>query len=310
MAVADHVDQAELFASRSDEFDVLNAALVDGRAVYFFLHFIEPWLLRMAPDAVHDSPGRGGLDGAVLEGGYAPVRHAHAALSAHGLGCPFAPGAGTGVRYDGVVPIDVLTRQDGPDPGLLDAPDAVVAEVERAIQSIAAVGLGYFVELAVGVIVAGPHPVTDPEQHDLPGVVWLDGLKPGAPGVDEVVLRQAAIDFLWRWAEVELHINGAGPHPPPHADPALRELADLFSRSVLWEYRRRRSPGGEPASVVSGPDDQWMDRAPSLLPWLQTLSTTPLCQELLAVWFPGWRRSLFIFNSPFDLMGELPRVSE
>lgn len=215
MAVADHVDQVELLASRSDEHDVLNAALVDGRAVYFFLHFIEPWLLRMAPHAVHEGDVQDGADdGAVLEGGYAPVLRAHAALRAHGVACSFAPGADTRIRYDGVVPIDVFTVRDEPPSGLVSAPRTVVVEIEHAIQSIATVGLGYFLELAVGVIVACPDPESKSKRPQLPGVVWLDGVVGRGRGVDEALLRQAARDFLWLWAEVEL-IDSARSGPRP-----------------------------------------------------------------------------------------------
>jgi hypothetical protein len=103
-------------------------------------------------------------------------------------------------------------------------------------------------------------------------------------------LGDVAKVFFLRWIELEACLLAT----PAKDIAAITELANIFAESVLYELRYRK---GAPSVK-----QKFSVTADSLLYLLDRLSPFRLTQELLAYWYPGWCRSLFIFDSPFDYL--------
>lgn len=104
-------------------------------------------------------------------------------------------------------------------------------------------------------------------------------------------IRDLAKVFFLRWAEVESELLSIRLGDVP----AVEEVSDIFAGSVLHEFLRR---SGEPPADPGPSRD-----ADLILGLMDRLAPIRLSQELCAYWYPGWSRSLFIFDSPFDYLG-------
>ncbi|MBD2470943.1 hypothetical protein [Nostoc sp. FACHB-145] len=103
-------------------------------------------------------------------------------------------------------------------------------------------------------------------------------------------LGDVAKVFFLRWIELEACLLATSAKDIL----AVTDLANIFAESVLYELScRRGTPSVKQELSVT---------ADSLLYLLDRLSPFRLTQELLAYWYPGWCRSLFIFDSPFDYL--------
>ena len=311
MAVADHVDVDRLLASSSDEFDHRNASMIDGRAVQHTLMFIEPHLVEQYPAAIwkKEDLHQGEPFGSVIVGGLSCWKRARFELQR----CEIPmPSLDSKVQFpiDGVLPLELLEllelERGGNTPdGLRPAEKEAVRSFEDAMGILSRFGLAYFVELAIGIVIIGKEASSD--VFDVPYVSVCS--MAGSPlEMAERLLERAAGQLMWQWIEVEMLLNA--PHEPRRDHARFGELIALFADSVLTEFRRR-------AEALVDEEGRQRDaslraalqkRAVGLLAWLDSFRTTPLTQELLSCWYPGWRRSLFIYNSPFDPMNCLKPV--
>lgn len=143
---------------------------------------------------------------------------------------------------------------------------------------MAELGLRFFVDLAVDL----GRPV---------GAIALDDTDGAGPALAAAMVRGAAEELIRQWTEVT---DG------PDLAPALDELISEFGSAVVHEFVRRWESG----PPVEPPP---MSRAPSeVLDWLDGLPGALLAKELFCCWYPHWRRSAFIVDSPLDHLVELP----
>lgn len=103
-------------------------------------------------------------------------------------------------------------------------------------------------------------------------------------------LGDVAKVFFLRWVELEACLLAT----PGKDIAAITDLANIFAESVLYELGCRKE--------VPSVKQKFGVTADSFLCLLDRLSPFRLTQELSAYWYPGWCRSLFIFDSPFDYL--------
>ncbi|HEU0132418.1 MAG TPA: hypothetical protein VFQ85_15650 [Mycobacteriales bacterium] len=277
--------------------------MIDGRANYFHLLFIEPHLHRahagrvaaavaeetLSPFAAHRYAQPTPLHRAVVSAllaepagslADAVARPWHAANARPGL------------------PLLVVGDRDGQRAGT----DAEHADLERAMAALRAAGLSYFVDLAVGAVVVGePGAVTSAEVAVVGGPAV-----PGAAGL----LGVAARCFAAQWLDVETRARGDEPDVAAFAD-----AVDLFASSVVHELLRRDAIGVDARGAAPGagaPHEyaaSWaglLDRELQLEACAAALAErNPLCVELLRCWYPCHPRWTSLFGSPFDYLAAL-----
>jgi len=151
-------------------------------------------------------------------------------------------------------------------------------------KELRACSLGFFAELLI----------TDTESHIAAEIAtW---------SFDRVL-----VEFICRVAAVE-EITGSKPiSTNVTSTVSFAELVDVFVSSVIHEFCRRQT-GALRADDVPGNWQFLSARADGMLNWLgrPEFSQIPLTQEIACYWYPGWRRSLFIYDSPLDHLSELP----
>lgn len=282
-----HVDREALYAGPADEFDAANARLIDGRAIHHFLQYVAPLILERWPEAVtaRDQDQRlGESSRAVLS----PKYIARTWFEEH-----VQPGDRKVVDtiHSGLETIPVLGRRT--------MHSDLRALIGGAFDSLRGNGLMFFIELAVGAIAWKP---ACPDDWRGPCVAVATGTH--TQQLTESLLSSAAQQFCLLWMQAEFQLNE--PDRDAWKTCAGMDMSSVFGGCVVRELRRRESGAGSSAPLarrelpVEGLHD-----ASRFSEWLAKYISTPLCRELLACWYPGWRRSLVIFNSPFD---PLPRL--
>lgn len=116
-------------------------------------------------------------------------------------------------------------------------------------------------------------------------------------------LRDSTDRLFSAWLGAELRLVDGDEQ---HIDAAIRDAAQrTLSDSVWWEACRRFEALGHsvPAAFRDHADAHLAVHPMQFLDTIRGLAPAQLCQELCAYWYPGWRRSLFIFRSPFDPLG-------
>jgi hypothetical protein len=130
----------------------------------------------------------------------------------------------------------------------------------------------------------------------------------GCGSVEETalrLLRGAAEAFYRLWLEAESAAANLGTEPPN----AATSGGHLFAQCVVLEAARRlpalaASREELRQRTLDSPNE--LARNPrEMLIRPETLRDFPLSRELLACWYPTWRRSSPIFDSPFNAAREL-----
>ncbi|MGH8974901.1 MAG: hypothetical protein ACRD0C_17075 [Acidimicrobiia bacterium] len=245
----------------------LQARLVDGRAIHFHLQFVEPAIRRSL--GLLPLPPGAGVERVTLEPG---VDLAVAAVWAAGLRRP----------------------EDGQS-----------AALAGALSTLDGLGLRFFVDLAVGLVVfrrcPGPLP-------PLPArTLVLDEAVSAGPTLAGAVLRGAAGEWIRQWMQVESGLDLSAPLAP-----GLAELMSEFGSAVVhelilrWEEHRDAARGGARRRPCPIEPPRLSRRPSEVLDWLDRLPGVPLAKELFCCWYPHWRRTDFILDSPFDHLVDLP----
>ncbi len=232
--------------------DRLLARLVDGRAIHFHLQFIEPLL--HGRSSQQSAEWDADVGRVVLEPGLA-------------------------VRVGALGPA-----------GLRRPEERLTAALAEGLRTLAELGLRFFVDLAVDLVVFRQSPAPLPGR--LAGTVLLDETDGTGEALAAAMARGAAEEWIRQWMQVE---EERDLHTP--LAPGLDELMSEFGSAVVNEFARRRNSPIAPS----------MSRQPSeVLDWLDGLPGALLAKELFCCWYPHWRRTAFIVDSPLDHLVELP----
>ena len=101
-------------------------------------------------------------------------------------------------------------------------------------------------------------------------------------------IHVVAATFFLRWAEAETSLLALESAVLQGCLPS----AAVFAASVNKEHARRLNCSTSTVDTCIAPT--------ALLSLLDNMTPIRLSQELVAYWYPLWRRSAFIFDSPFD----------
>ena len=280
-SLLDRVDRRALLDSPPTEADHHYAAMVDGRAIHLHFQFVEPLLCELFPEACLRAETE--ALGISLDGALSPRLLARPSLELLAR----RP-AGSVTRAPGIT-IDLALAN-----GILSERDAGTFAPEligEALDVLDRARLGFFVDLAVGAVVLS--------DARFPETICAVPVSPRSFGdaLAEALLRGAAHELgrLWFIAEAVAR----GEPDPTRLSGVHRRALRLFCGSVVRELRRRL--GTDSPSPRRGAPHR-------VLAWLDQLHARCLCRELFACWYPGWRRSLFIFDSPFDTMTDLRQL--
>ncbi len=302
MAVVDHVDVALLLSGASDELDASHARLIDGRAIFQYLLFIEPRLTSIVPSIDGDAVE---LDGTAVRQACTSrsLKEAAARLATQGAKLCRIPLSQRVAELSHAPEVFVVCSLANSCRETSDVSLAVA--YSRGLALLERVGLGFFVELGLGTVMLHPDgsPLVAGQVGNLPFTALIDRTEPRASA--DVLIRRGAEEFLWQWLAVENSLDPNSSNLRDQED--LQELSQLFSYCVACELRRRLPDVfGDASRAALSESEALKERLPTMLNWLAGYASSPLSQELFACWYPGWKRRLFIFNSPFDFMSDLP----
>ena len=253
----------------SDE-DRLLARLVDGRAIHFHLHFIEPLIHSRSNQ--RPAEWDADVDRVVL-----------------------APGLAVSVGALGPA-------------GLRRPEERLTAATAEALRAMAELGLRFFVDLAVDLVAfclsAAPLTVRPA------GTVVLDETDATGAALAAAMARGAAEEWIRQWMQVEEGRDLSAPLAPgldelmsEFGSAVVHELARRWNgeRSAT-SAARRRTPLIEPPRMSRQPSE--------VLHWLDGLPGALLAKELFCCWYPHWHRTAFIVDSPLDHLVDLPRPGD
>lgn len=254
--------------------------MIDGRTIHFFFQFIEPILQSLYPDACLTVLSE--LSGQSVGGAVSPLKLVFAESERQGL---------DDLAFDGVT----MLRRNHPIEIGMQGPSRSLSRLQQAVDAIDQVGLGFFLDLAVGWIAIGGKPLRRR------CCVFLPNSSSATAGA---LMTASARCFFQLWLEAEL----AAQDNSVKSSEAAEIAADLFGLCVSSELVRRNpslvgeDAGGERFDLLQHPR--------GMLRWLDRLAKVPLSRELFACWYPGWRRSAMIFGSPFNTMRDLRVATE
>lgn len=271
----------------------LNSGMFDGRLIHFHLQFIEPLLLRHNRAATASATER--PDFSISMDPRADAISAWEDLRVAGV-----PG-----QSDLSL---VRPSEDVPFPMLLTNSDEGVWPTEAlaaALAEIAAADLTFMLQLGTGLF------AVDVDQAWLGSIPFVSPVSQSQPAHDlaERMVENAAGHLARNWVIEEWRLATGEVGPASQVDRNL--LPALFAEFVRVEYLLRLE--GRRKKLAPG-QREWLDhalsrarsRAPHFLIELNTIPGSPLTKELICIWFPSWRRSAFIYDSPFDHIKDLP----
>ncbi|MBE1582294.1 hypothetical protein ACFPOI_43750 [Nonomuraea angiospora] len=287
----------------------LNAKMFDGRLIHFHLQFVEPLRRAREVSCTLDTSGFVDLpprtDDQIR---IVPVRTALADLrNAPDPGFDLEPflRAPSYLEVASDFPVAVLELRDGALRMNTCHPAGAekIEAIEAALGLLSEVGLAFLVELAVGVVNVG-----GVSAAPLPAYVIRVDVS-GSQSHDAARLVEAAAEQLaWVWIDEETRLETS--LPADRSDPRLMFLATLYAECVVSELHQRLDDRGWLPSAQREAWQAWIWRhrrtVPNLLQLLDEVPGVPLTKELACIWTPGWRRSAFIYDSPFDHIKELP----
>lgn len=264
-----HIDKNLLLSSSASEDDQHYDRMIDGRTIHLFFQFIEPILNKLYPKFYRDYTDESIGAGRSIRNAFSPRNQVMWRVSYHP----------TSIVCD-LSGVDIAVYSD------LNNIEKRTKEIEIGINQLNQIGMGYWIEIALG-------GVSFPEALNVRDCLELRSYLLDDSDSAEQLLRLASSLFIQYCIEAECSIRNLR-----EADLARYKvlLTEKFSNAVLEEYFRRTNPGKIPSIKHSAKQRQ------KLFNELSGYTDIPLSCELFGCWYSGWRRSLFIFESPFDTM--------
>lgn len=288
------IDDPALLLSNPDGNEDRYVGMIDGRAIHFFFLLIEPVLVGIHPAArlrgMREPSGRS------IEGAFSPrllalseleLVAARDAWHCDDLGSITRP-CGVSVAVRQLWQVSAARRKTPSLP-----------PIRAALRTIEQAKLSFLIDLAVGCLAFGD--AIGPSSCR--GCVSLAGQDEGSDLARSLV-RSAAECFFGFWLEAECSLAAA---PPSAQDAVLARC--LFGACVVHEFERRMQASGSAAARMRHGEGRdaadLLQRPAALLSWLERLQGVPLSRELLACWYPRWRRSAVLFRSPLNTVRDL-----
>jgi hypothetical protein len=177
----------------------------------------------------------------------------------------------------------------------------------KALSVIESCYMGFFLELAVGLLIRSLHSEAVPSER----IPYVARLVPGGTllTMTDQIIQEAA--RCWIQLALVIDQDRLFKKRTPHslAPDDSKRIQDLFSLEVSYELLERMSDAGRidaPAPDISiflqSRYEELSGRRESLVSFLNGLPSLPLTKDLICCWFPAWHRLPFILRS-FDQPG-------
>lgn len=315
--------------------NLLYSSLVDGRANYFFLLFIEPVITKINQQRLENikfssRKSKASLNlGKALSANNSPLSWAIVDIIARENCISFIENI---VKIDEetnfyedsciysckesfpilIVNLEKCTKSNSSRLVIPTEDKGSISEVNQSVKLLDLVGLKFFVDLTIGLIVFSDN--NQNSELKFCNSIFIRNEKSLFFRSKEII-EKAAIAWIQNWliAEGNSLINIENYE---NRFKAFSFLESTFSSSLVFEFCRRLldsklfldNENLTQCLVVYECELERLQKMRSELPsLLKSLSdVVPLTVELICCWYPCWQRYVFIFDSPFDHLRFLP----